>query len=356
MKTGALCSVVLVLVASQADGFIFPGGVLPGRSAASLPTGVEGSSSPTETSSRWATTSFELNLSPYEAYMATRQSKESGVAVTPEAEKQASSFDSYMATREKQAAMPPAEKEKSLYEEYMASRGMPAGSSPAPTPAAAAPAAPSGLSPYEEYMASREHIKAAEAKTTPAEKEKSSVYADYMASRAAKEGALPADCAEEECDADEIKEQTGLFESYMASRGIKVDTPAAAPAAPSAAVPATPAKQLSPYEEYMQSRQKVVQSGASVKPEEIKKVSEFESYAQTRAQREAAEAAMPPSQKQAAIFDDYLETSSSKTAEGHIGTGGMADTRDPAPVDHEDPRKSISAAPTFAEYLKSKRN
>lgn len=40
--------------------------------------------------------------------------------------------------------------------------------------------------------------------------------------RAAKEGALPADCAEEECDADEIKEQTGLFESYMASRYVYV--------------------------------------------------------------------------------------------------------------------------------------
>lgn len=36
--------------------------------------------------------------------------------------------------------------------------------------------------------------------------------------RAAKEGALPADCAEEECDADEIQQQTGMFESYMASR------------------------------------------------------------------------------------------------------------------------------------------
>ena len=45
-----------------------------------------------------------------------------------------------------------------------------------------------------------------------------------------------------------------------------------------------------------------------------------------------------------------------KAGEKHIGTGGMADTRDPAPVDHADPRKSISAAPSFEEYLKSKRN
>lgn len=38
----------------------------------------------------------------------------------------------------------------------------------------------------------------------------------------------------------------------------------------------------------------------------------------------------------------------------HIGTGGMADTRDPEPKDDPDPRKSISAAPTFEEYLKQK--
>ncbi|CAM9592543.1 unnamed protein product [Ectocarpus sp. 4 AP-2014] len=42
--------------------------------------------------------------------------------------------------------------------------------------------------------------------------------------------------------------------------------------------------------------------------------------------------------------------------EKHIGTGGMADTRDPDALNHEDPRKSISAAPSFAEYLKSKQN
>lgn len=35
-----------------------------------------------------------------------------------------------------------------------------------------------------------------------------------------------------------------------------------------------------------------------------------------------------------------------------IGAGGMADTRDPEAQDNEDPRKSISAAPSFEEYLK----
>ncbi|KAL7479307.1 hypothetical protein ACHAW6_005043 [Cyclotella cf. meneghiniana] len=38
----------------------------------------------------------------------------------------------------------------------------------------------------------------------------------------------------------------------------------------------------------------------------------------------------------------------------HIGAGGMADTRNPDPVAHEDPRKSISAAPSFEEYLKQR--
>eukprot|EP00566_Odontella_aurita_P036792 CAMPEP_0113574366 /NCGR_PEP_ID=MMETSP0015_2-20120614/27109_1 /TAXON_ID=2838 /ORGANISM="Odontella" /LENGTH=136 /DNA_ID=CAMNT_0000477499 /DNA_START=52 /DNA_END=459 /DNA_ORIENTATION=+ /assembly_acc=CAM_ASM_000160 len=36
------------------------------------------------------------------------------------------------------------------------------------------------------------------------------------------------------------------------------------------------------------------------------------------------------------------------------GAGGMFDTRDPETMDHEDPRKSISAAPSFEEYLKSR--
>jgi len=35
-----------------------------------------------------------------------------------------------------------------------------------------------------------------------------------------------------------------------------------------------------------------------------------------------------------------------------LGSGGMADTRDPDALDHEDARKSISAAPSFEEYLK----
>merc|ERR1719251_688858 len=35
-----------------------------------------------------------------------------------------------------------------------------------------------------------------------------------------------------------------------------------------------------------------------------------------------------------------------------LGAGGMADTRDPDALDHEDPRKSISVAPSFEEYLR----
>ena len=37
-----------------------------------------------------------------------------------------------------------------------------------------------------------------------------------------------------------------------------------------------------------------------------------------------------------------------------LGAGGMADTRDPEAFEHEDPRKSISAAPSFEEYLKQR--
>ena len=35
-----------------------------------------------------------------------------------------------------------------------------------------------------------------------------------------------------------------------------------------------------------------------------------------------------------------------------LGAGGMADTRDPEAYVDEDPRKSISSAPTFEEYMK----
>lgn len=37
-----------------------------------------------------------------------------------------------------------------------------------------------------------------------------------------------------------------------------------------------------------------------------------------------------------------------------IGKGGMADTRDPDAVVHEDARKSISEAPSFEEYMKQR--
>jgi len=38
----------------------------------------------------------------------------------------------------------------------------------------------------------------------------------------------------------------------------------------------------------------------------------------------------------------------------HLGSGGMADTRDPAAFQHEDARKSISVAPSFEEYMKQR--
>ena len=36
------------------------------------------------------------------------------------------------------------------------------------------------------------------------------------------------------------------------------------------------------------------------------------------------------------------------------GAGGMFDTRDPEPFEDSDPRKSISAAPSFEEYMKQR--
>ncbi|CAM9313553.1 unnamed protein product [Ectocarpus sp. 12 AP-2014] len=116
-KTKSCLSALIVLLgaAIHADGFVV-GPVAPARTAGWSSSLTEGSSS------RWATSSSKLHSSPYEEYMRTRQQKESGVAVSPEAEEKASMFDSYQASRNEQAAMPAAQKEKSLFESYMASR------------------------------------------------------------------------------------------------------------------------------------------------------------------------------------------------------------------------------------------
>jgi hypothetical protein len=47
-------------------------------------------------------------------------------------------------------------------------------------------------------------------------------------------------------------------------------------------------------------------------------------------------------------------TMSVNSEEPKKGSGGMFDTRDPDAQDNEDPRKSISAAPSFEEYLKQR--
>ncbi|EJK77762.1 hypothetical protein THAOC_00386 [Thalassiosira oceanica] len=47
-------------------------------------------------------------------------------------------------------------------------------------------------------------------------------------------------------------------------------------------------------------------------------------------------------------------TALNSEGEKKLGSGGMADTRDPEAFEDEDPRKSISAAPSFEEYLKQR--
>merc|ERR1711935_242672 len=55
----------------------------------------------------------------------------------------------------------------------------------------------------------------------------------------------------------------------------------------------------------------------------------------------------------ASAFSSFQQKSfSTALFNGNLGAGGMADTRDPNAFQDEDPRKSISAAPSFEEYLK----
>lgn len=56
----------------------------------------------------------------------------------------------------------------------------------------------------------------------------------------------------------------------------------------------------------------------------------------------------------ASAFAPSTQITRSTAIGQHIGAGGMADTRNPEPKDDEDPRKSISAAPSFEEYLKQR--
>jgi len=56
----------------------------------------------------------------------------------------------------------------------------------------------------------------------------------------------------------------------------------------------------------------------------------------------------------AAAFAPQASVKSSTSIHQHIGSGGMADTRVVETKEDEDPRKSISAAPSFEEYLKQR--
>jgi hypothetical protein len=56
----------------------------------------------------------------------------------------------------------------------------------------------------------------------------------------------------------------------------------------------------------------------------------------------------------ASAFTPIARESVSTSLFNGLGAGGMADTRDPDALAHDDPRKSISAAPSFEEYLKSR--
>lgn len=56
----------------------------------------------------------------------------------------------------------------------------------------------------------------------------------------------------------------------------------------------------------------------------------------------------------ASAFAPSAQVTRSTAIAQHIGAGGMADTRNPDAHDDEDPRKSISAAPSFEEYLKQR--
>jgi len=108
-------------------------------------------------------------------------------------------------------------------------------------------------------------------------------------------------------------------------------------------------KSSSMFEEYMKSRQGGSSSAAPAVPAQTaapsaSKGSMFEEYMKSRQGGSATAASSAPSAKTTVAAPAAVE----KKVEGV--------TRDPAPkVDVSDPRKSITAAPSFAEYIKAKR-
>jgi len=188
-------------------------------------------------------------------------------------------------------------------------------------------------------------------------------------------------------DADSRKSITSApsFEEYMRSRGMassSVSKPASA-AAPKAeeGVTRNPAPKVDPsdsrksitaapsFEEYMRSRQggsaaaSAKVAVAETKTEVSKKSSSmFEDYMKSRQGGSSAAAPAPAkpapaaSAKKGSMFEEYMNsrnggTTASVSAEKKVE--GV--TRDPAPkVDKSDSRKSITAAPSFEEYMRSR--
>merc|ERR1719506_306494 len=79
------------------------------------------------------------------------------------------------------------------------------------------------------------------------------------------------------------------------------------------------------------------------KRQSISQAPSFEEYLKSRPQSRSAPRSGP------------VLMSATEDGEGKLGAGGMADTRDPEPfVNETDKRQSISQAPSFEEYLKSR--
>ncbi|CAM9983856.1 unnamed protein product [Ectocarpus sp. 8 AP-2014] len=168
-----------------------------------------------------------------------------------------------------------------------------------------------------------------------------------------------------EARGDFFKLNQSPYEEYMASRGGGNSAPA--PAAPAA--PSSPARSAvsSPASSGGGSKWQPKADWKSAKPSSKPSYAPAAASPRPPTARAAAPAYAPPAaaapaytppapySPPAAAAPAYTPPAA-KSDEKHIGTGGMADTRDPDALDHEDPRKSISAAPSFAEYLKSKQN
>ncbi|CAM9823430.1 unnamed protein product [Scytosiphon promiscuus] len=243
------------------------------------------------------------NTSLYEEYMTTRGKEAVGIPVKAEELQTASHFESYIESREKTAElvadMTPEAKDEFVYQEFMARKKLRGFFSTAAAATASAAAA-------------------AEAASAAAAALLRQAQTASSASVALRGGGASATAAPAAPDVVKYEPSSSTTFSYPPPRVSNPSGRAPSPAVSSPPTP-SPSHELSPYEEYMASRQKVEAFAAATTFEEKAKASLYEDYLATTGVAGEAEA-REVKEAQASHFVEYA----SRTKGGSAGSAAAA--------------------------------